>query len=99
MARPEFLGNVLQRSLDGMGLLPKARRFQVFALWPRIVGDIALNARPRRVDGDVLYVATSSSMWAQELSMMRRRIISGDKQGFRRRLLKRYSLFLSTCGV
>ncbi|MGI6164062.1 MAG: DciA family protein [Bacillota bacterium] len=76
MARPEIVGNVLQRSLDGMGLLPKARRFQVFALWPRIVGDIALNARPRRVDGDVLYVATSSSMWAQELSMMRRRIIS-----------------------
>ncbi len=76
MARPEIVGNILQRSLDGMGILPKARRFQVFALWRRIVGDIALNARPRRVDGDVLYVATSSSMWAQELSMMRRKIIS-----------------------
>ena len=38
-----------------MGLLPKAKRFLCFGR-ARIVGDIARNARPRRIDGDVLYV-------------------------------------------
>lgn len=81
MRSPEPVGTVIQKTLGRRGLLPKARRFQVFSLWPRVVGDIALNARPRRLDGDVLYVSTSSSMWAQELSMMRRRIISEINKG------------------
>ncbi len=76
MARPELVSNVLQKSLDKMGLLPRAKRFQVFCSWRRMVGDIARNAKPRRLDGDVLYVATSSSAWAQELTLMRRGIIS-----------------------
>lgn len=76
MARPELVGNVLQQSLDKIGLLPRAKRFQVFWSWARIVGEIARNARPRRIDGDVLYVATNSSAWAQELTLMRKSIIS-----------------------
>lgn len=76
MARPELVGNLIQQSLDKMGLLPKAKRFLVFWSWARIVGDIARNARPRRIDGDVLYVATTSSAWAQELTLMRKSIIS-----------------------
>lgn len=76
MTRPELAGNVIQQSLGNMGLLPKAKRFQVFWMWNKIVGPIAKNAKPRRLDGDTLYVATCSSTWAQELTLMRRKIIS-----------------------
>lgn len=76
MARPELVGNVLHKSLDKLGLLPRAKRFQIFWAWNRIVGELARNARPRRIDGDVLYVATNSSAWAQELTIMRKSIIS-----------------------
>ncbi|QUL97839.1 MAG: DUF721 domain-containing protein [Candidatus Fermentithermobacillus carboniphilus] len=72
---PEMLSDILERTLAGLGLLPKARRYQVFSLWRRIVGDVARNARPRKIEGDVLYVATSTSAWAYELTLMRRRII------------------------
>ena len=40
------------------------------------MGDLYKHTRPRKVDGDVLYVATSSSVWAQELSYMSRKIIN-----------------------
>ncbi len=39
------------------GLYPKARRYKVFSMWPKIVGDIARYAVPRRLSGDVLFVA------------------------------------------
>ncbi|NLC15352.1 MAG: DUF721 domain-containing protein [Firmicutes bacterium] len=75
MSRPELVGNVIQQTLDKMGLLTKAKRFLVFWSWAEMVGEIARNARPRRIDGDVLYVATASSAWAQELTLMRKSII------------------------
>ena len=60
MSRPELVGNVIQQTLDKMGLLTKAKRFLVFWSWAEMVGEIARNARPRRIDGEVLYVATAS---------------------------------------
>ena len=76
MARPEPVGDVLAKSLKKIGLFPRAQRFRVFPLWRRIVGDIAKNAKPRRLDGDVLFVTTSSSAWAQELTLMQRGILA-----------------------
>lgn len=73
---PVPLKEVLLNSLERMGLLQKAQRYRVFSSWRQIVGDIALNARPRKIDGDVLYVSTSSSTWAQELTFMKRRILA-----------------------
>ncbi len=76
MTYPENIGNILQKSLSQCGMLLKARRFQVFYMWEKVVGDIARNAKPRRLDGNVLYVTTASSAWAQELTLMSRNIIS-----------------------
>ena len=70
MTAPSNLREVLDKNLDDLGLFQKARKHQVYILWPRIVGELAQNAFPRRVDGDVLYVATSSSVWSQELTFM-----------------------------
>lgn len=75
MAGIEHLGDILARNLSSLGILPKARRYQVFQVWRKVVGPISRNARPRRLDGDVLFVATSSSAWAQELTLMSQTII------------------------
>ncbi|HHY76676.1 MAG TPA: DUF721 domain-containing protein [Firmicutes bacterium] len=70
------LSQVLEKSLDNMGLLTHTKRYQVFMVWPRVVGDIARHARPRRLDGDVLFVATASSVWSQELTFMKETILA-----------------------
>ncbi len=70
MTFPENLGKVLDRNLADLGLGAKAQRYQVYLLWQSIVGDMARYAKPRRVDGDSLIVATASSVWAQELTFM-----------------------------
>jgi hypothetical protein len=69
------VAQVLQKSLTNLGLLKKMRRYQVFSVWPKVVGDIARHAKPRRLAGDVLYVATASSAWSQELTFMRQSIL------------------------
>src|SRR4028118_449748 len=44
--------------------------------WPAIVGAAAANqTRPSSISRDVLYVATSSSVWSQELKFKRRLIL------------------------
>ncbi len=76
MPYPVNLDSVLEKTLDNLGLFQKARKYQVFALWPRLVGKLSKHAQPRRTDGDVLYVATSSSVWSQELSYMSQDILT-----------------------
>lgn len=73
------IGDVLSKTLDNLGLFPKAKKYQVFSVWARIVGDIARHATPRRLSGDVLFVATASSAWAQELTFMRQSILDKIK--------------------
>ncbi len=44
--------------------------------WPEAVGDaVAQQTRPYSISKDVLYVATSSSVWVQELKFKRRLIL------------------------
>ncbi|MGB4433320.1 MAG: DciA family protein [Bacillota bacterium] len=75
MFEPENVNSVLEKVMADMDLLTKARRIQVFYIWPKIMGDISVNAKPRRLDGDVLHVSVSSSTWAHELTMMKKDII------------------------
>ncbi len=80
MTRASGVGDILAKSLSDMGLYPKARRYKVFSMWPKIVGDIARYAVPRRLSGDVLFVATASSVWSQELYFMRDSILAKVNQ-------------------
>jgi predicted nucleic acid-binding Zn ribbon protein len=44
--------------------------------WPEVVGSaVGQQTRPYSISSDVLYVATSSSVWAQELKFKRRLIL------------------------
>jgi len=53
------------------------RQFQrLLQFWPQIVGPtVAQQTRPYSISRDVLYVATSGSVWAQELKFKRRFIL------------------------
>lgn len=70
------LGDILSKTLENLGLSPKAQKYRVFSIWAKIVGDISRHAKPRRLQGDVLFVATASSVWSQELTFMRETILS-----------------------
>lgn len=49
---------------------------RVFALWPTIVGEaIAARTRPRFLRSGVLFVEAASSAWANELTMLKPRIL------------------------
>ena len=74
------LGEILNATLSDLGLFPKALKYQVFSLWAKIVGDVAKYAKPRRLQGDVLFVATASSVWSQELYYMRDSILAKVNQ-------------------
>lgn len=48
---------------------------QILQHWPSLVGtDLALHTRPHRLDRQVLKVATSSAVWAQNLQFERHRL-------------------------
>jgi len=76
VTRASGIGDILTKSLSDMGLYTKAQKYKVFSMWPKIVGDISRYAVPRRINGDVLFVATASSVWSQELYFMRDSILA-----------------------
>lgn len=64
-----------------LGLKKQAAQWKVVQLWPQIVGDsLAKIARPLRVIQGALYVATSSSSWANELDFRKTEILSLIKE-------------------
>lgn len=70
------LGDILSRTLDNLDLASKAQKYAVFSIWHKVVGDVSRYARPRRIQGDVLFVATASSVWSQELTFMGESILA-----------------------
>ena len=77
----EKVAQVLEKTLGDLGLLAIARKYEVLHLWDSIVGeDISKHARPRRLQGDTLFVATSSSVWAQELTFMKAALVGKINQ-------------------
>ena len=70
------LNGVLQQFSD-RPLWQKSPEFQrILGQWPTIVGgSLALHTRPHRLDRQVLKVATSSVVWAQNLQFERHRLL------------------------
>jgi hypothetical protein len=71
----------VRRELKRFG--PAAGMAELVAAWPRLVGDqIAHNAWPARFGRDgTLYIATSSSAWAFELTQLQGEILERLRQG------------------
>ena len=75
------IGDDVRRELKRFG--PAAGMAELVAAWPRLVGDqIGRNAWPARFGRDgTLYVATSSSAWAFELTQLQGEILERLRQG------------------
>ena len=75
MRRPEPIGDVLAAVIRDLGCGKKLKEQRAVVEWADIVGrQVAEHTRAVRVDGGRLFIEVDSSVWAQELSLMRRKI-------------------------
>lgn len=76
MNRAEPIGKILGQVVRDLGLGKKLTEQRAVVEWPEVVGDrVAAHSRATRIDGGRLFVEVDSSVWAQELSLMKRRIL------------------------
>lgn len=74
--RPPKLGEVLERSLRGSGLMRRVQEQKLLDSWGEVVGEVvARKAQPIRVKNRVLQVKVSNSVWMQQLQFMKGLII------------------------
>ncbi len=75
--QPQPLGKVLENFLRGSALQEGLERQGALTAWPEIVGpEIAAHSWAEALQDGVLRVRVESSVWAQELAMLERRIIA-----------------------
>jgi len=72
----EAVGPLLGDLLERLGLDRRLREFRAVEVWNEQVGEaIAENARPVGIRNGVLFVEVSSSVWMQELVLLRDEIV------------------------
>jgi hypothetical protein len=70
------LARALPQVLQQMNLGERLREGRIMDLWPEVVGPtVAERSRPVKCRDGVLTVAVSSSVWLQQLTMMRQEIV------------------------
>jgi predicted nucleic acid-binding Zn ribbon protein len=75
--QPEPLGKLLQEFLRGTPLAEGLERQGALVAWPEIVGPkIARHSWAEALQDGVLRVRVESSVWAQELALLERQIVS-----------------------
>lgn len=77
----ERLRGFLNRGLRELNAEEVIEAGRVFALWPEIVGPaIAAHSVPRTLRQGVLFVEVSSAAWANELNMLKPKILKSIEQ-------------------
>jgi len=72
----EPVGPVLGDLLEGLGLEHRLREFRAVEIWDATVGElVAQRTRPVGIRDGVLFVEVSSSVWMQELVLLRDEIV------------------------
>ena len=72
----EAVGPVLGDLLEGLGLEHRMREFRAVEIWEATVGEpVAQRTRPVGIRDGVLFVEVSSSVWMQELVLLRDEIV------------------------
>ena len=75
-SRLEAVGPLLSDVLQGLGLDRRLREFKAVEIWDAVVGEtIAQNTRPIGIREGVLFVEVASSVWMQELVLLRDDIV------------------------
>ena len=80
---------VLKTYLLKMGLDKGVRQQQAVNLWPRAVGKkIAENSTVQNVEHGTLIVHASSPVWAQELQLKKKEILSNLNSALKKNIIK-----------
>ncbi len=80
---------VLNDLVKDMGIGDEIEGNRVFVVWDEVVGDVvAKNAQPQFFRKGMLFIETTSSVWAQELSMMRHCLIDALNERLERSLIR-----------
>ncbi len=74
---PEKLGQTLDRLFRRLELDKAVQRKMALVVWDKAVGrEIACHTRPLRVRDRVLFVAADSPVWAQQLLLLKNRLLA-----------------------
>ena len=72
----ENIADVIDSALMNLGLKKSIEKQKALTYWEKVVGGkIASNTQAIKIKKQVLYVNASSSVWAQELSLMKKQLI------------------------
>jgi len=72
----EDIGTILGDVIKRMGIKKKIEGNKVFKVWDEVVGDIIVkNTKAYFFKKGILFIGTTNSVWAQELSMMKQCLI------------------------
>ena len=67
----EDIGSVIDSIIEKMGINRKLSTSNIFNHWEEIVGnEIGQKTKPQKIRDGTLYIYTTTSTWATELSMM-----------------------------
>ena len=70
--RPEPIGDILKERIDALGWECRLREEKVLVGWDAAVGpQIAAHARPSHITDHRLTIVTESSVWTQQLSLLK----------------------------
>jgi predicted nucleic acid-binding Zn ribbon protein len=77
----QSIGEIIDAMVARLGLKQKIKRARVVEEWPRLVGEIiARQTRTERIREDTLFVIASSPVWAQELELMKPKLLQKIRQ-------------------
>jgi predicted nucleic acid-binding Zn ribbon protein len=83
------VGTVLASLLKELGIAKKLKQYEAVRIWREIVGErIAKVATPTKIINGTLIVKVERSTWRNELSMMRKEIITRINAALKEEVVK-----------
>lgn len=76
MARPDLLRDILDETVDALGLRERLRALRALLSWEEVVGKtVAAAAQPEAMKDGKVFIATKSNAWIQELRFQQATIL------------------------
>jgi len=76
MSPEEDISSIIKQYLSDSNIGKKLKRYSIFNHWPEIVGsEISSKTRPEKLFKGILYISVASSVWANEMSLMSRKLV------------------------
>ncbi len=89
------LGNVLQGILKKHSIFLDSEEQRLLAIWQEAVGtQISAQTRPDRLKRNTLFVKVSSSVWMQQLHVLKQEIIEKINQPLGKQLIKNIHFYI-----